>query len=339
MPPAATPPPPGAPGAPVPGLRAFQKALARQLRPIDRAAAAEGREGQRRHTVCLRWEAAHRNQRWEADHFQLDLLVLPPRARRPVRPWLTLFVDAYSRLVMGWALAVTPSSASVLAALRQGLVMDPERGPYGGLPGCLRPDRGLEFAATAIRQAAFALGIEVVPAPPYSPHLKAKVERLGGTLAGDLRVLLPAAATRPSREGRAVPITLEGLAAQVQEWVAAYHTRAHAGLDGQTPLERWQADPTPVRQVDPAGLRWLLLPGQERQITKSDIRYGGLHYLAPELNGRVGQTVQVRAMPHDRRWLEVYLDGVWLCTALPRTPSVPPSVTRCWSAAARMLRS
>jgi putative transposase len=88
-------------GARVPALRTFQAAIARELTPMERAAAAEGREGQRRHQVYVRWEAAHRNQRWEADHFQLDLLVLPPRARRPVRPWLTVFVDAYSRLVMG----------------------------------------------------------------------------------------------------------------------------------------------------------------------------------------------------------------------------------------------
>jgi putative transposase len=85
----------------VPALRTFQAAIARELTPMERAAAAEGREGQRRHQVYVRWEAAHRNQRWEADHFQLDLLVLPPRARRSVRPWLTVFVDAYSRLVMG----------------------------------------------------------------------------------------------------------------------------------------------------------------------------------------------------------------------------------------------
>jgi transposase InsO family protein len=87
----------------------------------------------------------------------------------------------------------------VLAALRQGLVIGPDRGPFGGLPGCLRPDRGLEFAAAALRQAAFALGVTLLPAPPYAPHLKGKVERFGGTLAGELRVLPPAASTVATR--------------------------------------------------------------------------------------------------------------------------------------------
>jgi putative transposase len=184
-------------GAAMPSLRTFQRAVVRDLTPMERAAAALGRDGQRRHQVYLRWEAEHRNQRWEADHFQLDVLVLPPRARRPVRPWLTVFVDAYSRLVMGWALAVAPSTATVLAALRQGLALDSDRGPFGGLPGCLRPDRGLEFAAAALRQAAAALGITLLPAPPYSPHLKGKVERFGGHWLASCACCCPPPPPRP----------------------------------------------------------------------------------------------------------------------------------------------
>ena len=104
-----------------PTLRTFQLAIARELLPIERAAVAEGIEGQRRHMVYLRWEAAHRNQRWEADHVELPVLVLPPRTTHPCRPWATLFIDAYSRLLMGWALGLSPSTATVLAALRMGL--------------------------------------------------------------------------------------------------------------------------------------------------------------------------------------------------------------------------
>jgi putative transposase len=52
--------------------------------------------------VYLRWEPHHRNERWEADHGELPVLVLPPRATRSCRPWATLFIDTYSRLLMGW---------------------------------------------------------------------------------------------------------------------------------------------------------------------------------------------------------------------------------------------
>ncbi len=89
-------------------------------------------------------------------------------------------------------------------------------------------------------------------------------------------------------------------------------------VESLRPLERWKADPTPVREVPPAYLRFLLLAGAERRITKHGIRFGGLHFIAPELNGRVGQTVEVRWMPHDLRTIEVFYTGQWLCTARPQ---------------------
>jgi hypothetical protein len=84
------------------------RAIARELLPGQRAAITGGVEGRRRHTVYLRWEATYRNQLWQADHKELPVLVLAPKARRPSKPWVTLLLDAYSRLVMGWAIAPLP---------------------------------------------------------------------------------------------------------------------------------------------------------------------------------------------------------------------------------------
>lgn len=115
------------------------------------------------------------------------------------------------------------------------------------------------------------------------------------------------------------PLTLERFAAEFAGWVHHYNTaRAHQGLGGQTPLARWQHDATPIREIPAAELRFLLLAGQERTIGKSGIRFAGLHYIAPELHGRVGQQVQVRWLPHDPRRIEVFHAGRWLCTAKPQ---------------------
>jgi putative transposase len=160
-------------GATQPSMRVFQLAIKRELLPIERAAAASGVDGQRRHTVYLRWEASARNDRWEADHVELPVLVVPPRGTRPRRPWVTLFIEAYSRLVMGWALALGPSAATVLAALRMGIHIDPARGDFGGVPRALRPDRGLEFVSEALAGVCAVLGMQLLPAPRYTPHLKA----------------------------------------------------------------------------------------------------------------------------------------------------------------------
>ena len=60
--------------------------------------------------------------------------MLPLRGQRLLRPWLTLIEDGFSRLVMGRALSLQPTSADVLAAIREAIIIDPARGPWGGVP-------------------------------------------------------------------------------------------------------------------------------------------------------------------------------------------------------------
>jgi putative transposase len=62
----------------------------------------------------------------------------------------------------------------------------------------------------------------------------------------------------------------------------------------------------------------MLLPEIPRQVLKDGVHFAGLIYIVPELNGLVGETVGIRAMPHDRRSIEIYHDGRWLGTAKPQ---------------------
>jgi putative transposase len=152
-------------------LRTLQKAFARELSPGERAATRHGVEGRRQHEVYLRWEPAARNARWETDHKELPVLITPPVGARPCKPWVTLFVDAFSRLIMGWAMALHPNAATVLAGLHTALLVEGEGKPFGGVPQVLVPDGGLEFATTALERACATVGIRLAPTPPYSPLL------------------------------------------------------------------------------------------------------------------------------------------------------------------------
>ena len=57
-----------------------------------------------------------------------------------------------------------------MAALRRGLVVDPQRGSFGGVPQVLVPDNGLEFATTALARVCATLGVGLDPTDAYSPH-------------------------------------------------------------------------------------------------------------------------------------------------------------------------
>lgn len=115
------------------------------------------------------------------------------------------------------------------------------------------------------------------------------------------------------------PWRIERFAARFAGWVDWYNTtRPHAGLDGRTPVQAWTDDPAALHRIDAGRLRHLLLAGADRTVGKDGIRFNGLAYIAPELQGRRGQSVEVRYMPHDDRSIEVYLDGQHLCTAYPQ---------------------
>ena len=282
-------------GEVVPSLRTLQRAFVGQMSPGERAAVVDGVEGRRRHQVYLRWASAGRNQRWEADHKELPVLVRPPRGMRAGKPWVTVFLDCYSRLIMGWAVSLRPSSATVLAAMRQGLVVDPERGPFGGVPAVVVPDNGLEFAAAALGRACAALGIELVPTDAYAPHQKGKLERVNRTMDQELISGLPFFTGGPrAADGRlygpeAEPMALELFVARFAEWVAHYNSERLHGTLGETPLARWRADATPVREVPAEQLRWMLLADAERTVAKDGVHFSGLRFVAGALNGLVGE--------------------------------------------------
>ena len=272
--------------------------------------------------MYLRHEARFRGECYEADHKQLSIEVLAPRAQRPRRPWVTLFEDQFSRLIVGWAISLRPTQAEVLAALRMAVTVDPERGEFGGVPVMLRWDRGLEFAANSIEQATLALGCVSRRTEAYSPWKKGKIERLNRTLEQQLLQGLPGFTGGPrDARGRLVEQerwTLGRFVVAFADWVVAYNTRyPHSALAGRTPLEVWRSDPTPVRALEHQEARWMLLARTTHVVQKDGVHHNSEIYFADELWGMAGEEVEVAHMPHDRRWIEIFHHGRWLATAYP----------------------
>jgi putative transposase len=342
-------------GAPPAAIRTLQKAFRRELTAAEAAAWAEGEAGQRAAGVYLTRPAGHRNQIWEMDHKQLPILVMPPRGAACC-PWLTSVIDDATRVLTGWAIALTPHTGTVLTAVRMALVHDPARGPFGAIPAAVRIDRGLEFAAEAVRDAFAALSIDPRRLPAFQPQRKGKVERIHRTIDQTLLCGLPGFTGGPrDAAGRlygplddrftarlraagnpVTPMPIEAFAALFAQWEDWYNTqRPHDGLDGRTPLQAWQDDPGPLHRVSGDRLRHLLLASGERIIGKDGIRFGGLAYIAPELHGRGGQRVQIRYMPHDDRSIEVYLGSTHLCTAYPAQRLSPEQTAAFLENAAR----
>jgi len=307
-------------GSPAISLRSLQRAFVRELRPAERAAARLGEPGLRAHGLYVQWEAGHRNEVWQGDHKQLDVLLIAAPGRRPARPWSTIFLDACSRAIMGWAISLRPSSAEVLAALREAMLPDPLGGPLAGIPERLRIDHGLEFCAHAVRDAALALDIDFSLATAYAPHEKGKIERLHLTLVNTLLRGLPCyTGGRRAANGRlqdaGEPLTLVDFVGRFAAWVREYNEREHSALGRRTPLGVFTADPTPMRTISAADARALLAARKTVQIRRFGVRHQNRWFTSPELCELVGEEAQIAFAPHDQRSVEVYWRDEWICTA------------------------
>ena len=159
--------------------------------------------------LVLRRESAHPNDLWQADHTELDIMVLDETGK-PARPWLTVVLDDRSRAVAGYTVFLgDPSAWQTALALRQAIwrKTDPAW-PVCGLPAALYCDNGADFTSTHIAQVCADLKVQLIHSTPGKPRGRGKIERFFGTITTELLPTLPGHIP-PSNHGK--PVTAPAL--------------------------------------------------------------------------------------------------------------------------------
>ncbi|MFJ8313126.1 MULTISPECIES: Mu transposase C-terminal domain-containing protein [unclassified Streptomyces] len=301
----------------VPSLATLQRAVRRDLNAGQRAGLRGGERARRLHDVHLRRPRQWRNACWEADHKHLPVEVALDG--RLACPWVTWFIDCATNAITGAAVTPhQPSRDAVLAALRIALSRGGPYGPVGGLPDLIRVDQGADFLSRTVAAALGAFAVPVQPLPPYRPDLKGTVENLNRCVVRMFCAPLPRYTHAPTATPRrrtgdigppCEPLPFTAFTALLLEWVDTWNTgHLSQPLDGRTPLEAWEADPTPVEDVDP-GLLWAFTledDGRIRTLNASGIRWGNRYYVAPWMNGMDRTRVRVRWIPHHDHEIEVF---------------------------------
>ena len=118
-----------------------------------------------------RREASKPNAIWQADHAQLDILLLKEDGTA-ARPWLTIVIEDYSRAIAGYYLGFDPpSSLRTCLALRQGIWRKSQ--PHWhicGIPEILYVDNGSDFTSNRLEQVAADLKMRLVFSIPGEPQ-------------------------------------------------------------------------------------------------------------------------------------------------------------------------
>jgi putative transposase len=194
----------------------------------------------------------------QMDHTKADIILVDPVHRQPIgRPWITIAIDLFSRCIAGMHLSLEAPSATSVGLCLVHIATDKSawlsrRGiagewPMQGKPRRISVDNGAEFHSAAFERGCEQHGIAIHWRPPGQPQFGGIVERVIGSLMKLVHELPGTTFSNPVERGsydsdRMACLTLE----ELEHWMAVaitgvYHQRAHAGLEGESPLRRFQA--------------------------------------------------------------------------------------------------
>ena len=258
----------------------------------------------------------------QIDHTLVDVIVVDDFDRKPIgRPWLSMAIDIATRNVVGFFLSLrAPSAAGVALTISRavlpkasylaGLKVDAVW-PASGLPRSLHLDNAKEFRGRALMRGCEQHGIEIIHRPPLQPHFGGHIERLIGTIMGEVHLLpgttFSSVAERGTYDsaGRAT-MTL----AELEIWLAwqiagVYHLRPHSALRC-TPLDAWQKGiermgKPPREPSDPKAFHLDFLPFEKRLVGRAGLRLFNIFYWHGALNMLVrdGKEYDIKYDPSD----------------------------------------
>lgn len=296
----------------------------------------------------------------QIDHTKVDVTVVDPIERRPIgRPILTIGVDVFTRMVVGFYLSLEAPSVTSVALCLTHAVMDKsawlaERGiaaewPVSGAPECIHVDNGAEFHARAFTRGCADHGVKITYRPPATPRFGGHIERLIGSMMGAVHLLPGTHFSNVVEKGdydpeaRAV-MTLRELETYLTlEIVGSYHASLHRGLN-RPPIAAWReavAAHRPRGVADPAAFLLDFLPFETRVLRRTGVHLHNICYwsdaFAPSI-GRSDDKVVVKYDPRDLRRVFVRIGESYV--AAQTRDGARPGVT-LWElrAALRALRA
>jgi putative transposase len=265
-----------------------------------------------------RREAEKPNEIWQADHTPLDVWLIG-EGGQPIRPWLTVIEDDYSRAIAGYYLLTqAPSVLHTSLALRQAIWRKSE--PHWhvcGIPQIFYTDHGSDFTSRHLEQVAADLKIELVFSTVDMPRGRGKIERIFETINQLFLCEVPGY-TPPGAPPATPRLTVDAFEVRFRTFLLErYHQRTHSET-GMAPQTRWEAEgflphlPESLEQLD----LLLLNVARTRRVQQDGIRFQGLRYLDLNLAAYVGEDVTIRYDPRDMAEIRVYHGDTFICHAV-----------------------
>lgn len=192
----------------------------------------------------------------QIDHTRVDIILVDEYYRKPYkRPWLTLAIDVYSRMVVGFYLSFDPPGALGTGLCIAHSILPKEiwlekigvqeSWPCWGFMSVIHLDNAKEFRGNMLKMACKNYNINLEFRPIATPHFGGHIERLLGTFSKEIHNLAGTTFSSPDQrknydsEGRA-SLTLP----EFEKWLTLYitkiyHFKNHSSLN-DSPINKWK---------------------------------------------------------------------------------------------------
>ena len=216
------------------------------------------------------YEALYAGDIWYGDVMHGPRVPVKGRMRKV---YLVSLMDDASRLLAHSAFCTGEKALDIEGVLKQAVLKR-------GLPKKLVVDNGAAYRSKSLQGICARLGIHLIYCRPYAPEGKAKLERWHRTFRQQFLTELDLTRIHD----------LTDLNARLWAWIdEIYHQRSHRGLQGKTPLARYQQDLPRIRQLGQRAtvLDALFYHRISRKVRKDgSVSYDGQRFEVPyELSG------------------------------------------------------
>lgn len=240
----------------------------------------------------------------QIDHTKVDIVLVEEQFRHPIgRPWITLAIDVFSRMVLGFYISFDPPGALGTGMCLANAILPKEvwleklginsDWPCWGVMKTIHADNAKEFRGNMLRKASEEYGINLEWRPVTRPNWGGHIERLLGTLSKEIHDLSGTTFSNPTEKSnydsqKNAVLTLK----EFESWlltliVNIYHNRLHSGL-GTTPLAKYKegvfgsatqlASGLPDRIYNERKLKLDFLPYEERTIQEYGVQIDNIQY-------------------------------------------------------------
>lgn len=251
----------------------------------------------------------------QLDHTPVDIILVDEVYRQEIgRPFLTMAIDVYSRMVMGIYLSYDPPGAIGTGLCMAHMLLPKEAWldkvkveggwPCWGVPGALHLDNAREFRGEMMQRACEKYGIRLEYRPVKTPEFGGHIERLMGTCMRKVHTLPGTTFSNPQQRGEYDSAKMAALTLrEFEQWLTTYliniyHKTVHKGIN-QIPYERFRdgilgtpdqpGTGLPERLYDETQVRIDFLPAIKRTVQYYGVQIDHMQYYADVLRSYVNR--------------------------------------------------